>query len=87
MPEGATTITVFKDDRAKLEELYGTPTHAAFRRVLERRCPHPDEQRQYTTALIPAPAEGFVEGGPQPQVYSAYRCALCGRFVVPGMPL
>lgn len=85
LPENATTITVYKDDRQRLTMLFGTPTHDAFRRVMETKCSHPEDQRQYTTALIPADGGALMEGQPAPRIYNVYRCALCSRFVLPGI--
>ena len=87
MEEGTTTIKVYRDDKERMFRLFGGPTHDAFRRVMETKCSHPDEAREYTTALIPAQGEAMSEGQPVAQVYSVYRCKLCSRFVVPGIPV
>ena len=70
MEPGTTTIKVYKQDKERLTSLFGTPTHEAFNKLMDK-CPHPEEHRQYTTAWIKDQSNSF--GG--------FYCRVCKSYI------
>lgn len=80
--EKVTTMKAYEKDVAKLLKMYGPGQPRAFRLALAKSpCEHPEGERRYTTALIPAPGEDAITK--YARMVSGFRCMACGKYVFP----
>ncbi len=78
-----TTIKVYKKDRRWLEELFGQPTHRAFRLALAKAsCQHPEGKRTYVMGLVPVVGEHLQAGVAGKRIPGFY-CAACESYIFP----
>ncbi len=82
-----TTIQVYRKDKEVLESRYGKPMQMAVRKALfvsDGGCLHPENQRDYTTAIVRAyePGEPLAENEKQATLAGFY-CRKCKRYVFP----
>lgn len=75
-------IKVYPEDKKKLRELYGKPTHDAFRVLINTQCPHPEIGRQYLSVEIPGFGTETLREG-LTVTKAGYYCPKCRSYIFP----
>ncbi len=83
--ETKTVIRVFEKDAQKLKKQFGQPQWDAFRKAIAvASCPHPEADREYTTAIVNAVQPGQALNQKQGvRTIAGFRCRACGNYVLP----
>jgi hypothetical protein len=87
MAEELTTARILREDQQAIEARFGKPTYRGLHKLLqavEDRCEHPEDQRDYTTALVNGSNPGAALNVANYTLKLAgFRCRTCGRYIFP----